>query len=140
MVDPAAPTATDPVPQIRDTGVPYTTVLNEMLAGKTRFDIVAAYPVLVPDDIPTALDIAKTEVMADRLPPLARDGVPLSVAEVAGLRASEAMSERLEDLIYRYKRNDLIREERVEMEDIMRFEHVMTLAKAKARGKLSAGR
>ena len=69
--------------------------MSEFVAGRTRPEILAAHPELRSADIDEALTIAKTEVTAGRLPELSPYGTPLSVAELAEIKAPEAMSERL---------------------------------------------
>jgi len=57
---------------------------------------------------------------------------------VAGFTVSDATKNRVEDLLRREKLADLSGDERTELDGYLALEHVMRLAKAKARG-LCAG-
>ena len=52
---------------------------------------------------------------------------------VASFQPSEEAKERVADLIYREKRDGLNEEETAELEHYMQLEHLMRLAKARAR-------
>ncbi|MEE3716475.1 hypothetical protein V2H45_06935 [Tumidithrix elongata RA019] len=51
---------------------------------------------------------------------------------VIDFRLSETAQERLEDLIYGAKNNELTKEDKQELDRFLTLEHIMTLAKAKA--------
>jgi hypothetical protein len=51
---------------------------------------------------------------------------------VINFQLSETSQERLEDLIYNFKSNELTKEDKRELEHYLTLEHIMTLAKAKA--------
>jgi len=52
---------------------------------------------------------------------------------VIDFHLSEAAQERLEDLIYNAKNNALTKEDKRELDHFLTIEHILTLAKAKAR-------
>jgi hypothetical protein len=56
---------------------------------------------------------------------------------VIDFRPSEAVRERVADLIAREKANSLSAEEKVELDDYVRLEHIMRLAKARAKQHLT---
>jgi hypothetical protein len=58
---------------------------------------------------------------------------------VAAFRPSEATRERVLDLVQREKTGVLSAEERSELEHYLQIEHMMRLAKARARHHLAAG-
>ena len=60
--------------------------------------------------------------------------IPQSVID---FQLSEASQERLEDLIYNSKNNELTKEDKRELDYYLTLEHIMTLAKAKAHKLLS---
>jgi hypothetical protein len=62
-----------------------------------------------------------------------------SVRNVADFQASPEAKARVEFLIRKEKNDGLTPEERVELDDFMHLEHLMRLAKARARGHLSHG-
>ncbi len=53
--------------------------------------------------------------------------------ETIEFRFSDAASDRLEDLVYRAKQGELTAEEGSELDKALAIEHIVTLAKAKAR-------
>jgi len=53
--------------------------------------------------------------------------------ETIEYRASDAANDRLEDLVYRAQQGELTAEERNELDRALAIEHIITLAKAKAR-------
>jgi hypothetical protein len=59
-----------------------------------------------------------------------------SPRDVIMFQPSEAAKERVADLIYREKTTGLSSEETVELEHYLQLEHVMRLAKARARSYL----
>jgi hypothetical protein len=58
---------------------------------------------------------------------------------VIDFRLSEIAQERLEDLIYSAKNNELTKEDKSELDHYLTLEHIMTLAKAKAHKLLNTG-
>ncbi|PSB01302.1 hypothetical protein [Merismopedia glauca] len=56
---------------------------------------------------------------------------------VIDFHLSETAKSRLEDLIYRHKSNELINDEKRELDHYLTLDHVMTLAKALARKYIS---
>ncbi|WP_434684211.1 hypothetical protein [Pseudanabaena minima] len=58
---------------------------------------------------------------------------------VIDFRLSEIAQERLEDLIYSSKNNELTTEDKRELDHYLTLEHIMTLAKAKAHKLINAG-
>jgi hypothetical protein len=58
---------------------------------------------------------------------------------VINFQFSETAQERLEDLIYNSKNNELTKEDKRELDHYLTLEHIMTLAKAKAHELLSVG-
>jgi hypothetical protein len=58
---------------------------------------------------------------------------------VVNFQLSEIAQERLEDLIYNSKNNELTKEDKRELAHYLTLEHIMTLAKAKAHKLLSVG-
>ena len=60
-------------------------------------------------------------------------------AEVAAFQASDATRRRVDDLIRREKTTGLSRDERSELDGALMLEHVMRLAKARARQHLDRG-
>ena len=56
-----------------------------------------------------------------------------SLDDVITYQPSEATKQRVADLIYREKTNGLSSEEKSELDHYMQLEHIMRLAKAKAR-------
>lgn len=62
-----------------------------------------------------------------------------SVRSVAGFQASAEAKSRVELLIRKEKTDGLTPAEKSELDDFMALEHIMRLAKAKARGHLSHG-
>ncbi len=62
-----------------------------------------------------------------------------SVRNVADFQASPEAKARVELLIRKEKNEGLTPEEQVELDDFMHLEHLMRLAKARARGHLSHG-
>jgi len=58
---------------------------------------------------------------------------------VVNFQLSEIAQERLEDLIYNSKNNELTKEDKRELDHYLTLEHIMTLAKAKAHELLSVG-
>ena len=62
-----------------------------------------------------------------------------SIRNVADFRASPEAKARVEWLIRKEKNDGLTPEEKSELDDFMTLEHIMRLAKAKARGHLSHG-
>jgi hypothetical protein len=58
---------------------------------------------------------------------------------VADFQASPEAKARVEDLIRKEKNDGLPPDEKSELDDFMTLEHIMRLAKAKARGHLSHG-
>ena len=58
-------------------------------------------------------------------------------ATVAAYQASNSTRQRVADLIAREKSNSLTDDEVAELEHYMQLEHVMRLAKARARARLS---
>jgi len=62
-----------------------------------------------------------------------------SPQEVLALRPSVAMSERINVLLEKKRHDGLAPEEMTEWEDIMRAEHLVRMAKAKAAMKLKPG-
>ena len=52
---------------------------------------------------------------------------------VIAFRPSEDAKERVEDLVYREKTTGLTPEEKAELDDYVQLEHLMRLAKARAR-------
>src|SRR6266446_7319274 len=59
-----------------------------------------------------------------------------SAEEVLALRPSPAFSERIELLLEKRRNEGLSPEEAIEWEDVMRAEHLMRIAKAKAASRL----
>jgi hypothetical protein len=57
--------------------------------------------------------------------------------DVAAFRASEAARQRVAELVEREKTGDLDAEERSELEHYLQLEHLMRLAKARARRHLA---
>ena len=57
--------------------------------------------------------------------------------EVIGFKPSEAARERVWDLIEREKTNDISPDEKAELDHYMEVEHLMRLAKARARQLLA---
>jgi hypothetical protein len=62
-----------------------------------------------------------------------------SVRSVADFQASPEAKARVGDLIRKEKNDGLTPDEKSELDDYMTLEHIMRLAKAKARGHLSHG-
>ena len=62
-----------------------------------------------------------------------------SVRSVADFQASAEAQARVEFLIRKEKNEGLSPEEKVELDDFMALEHLMRLAKARARGHLAHG-
>lgn len=60
---------------------------------------------------------------------IARGTTPQSVIN---FHLSDTAQNRLEDLIYNSKNNELTQEEKQELDSYLMLEHIMTLAKAKA--------
>ena len=58
--------------------------------------------------------------------------------EVLALRPSPAMAQRTEDLMAKSREQDLSADEKAEWDEIMRVEHLVRVAKAKAAIKLKA--
>ena len=61
-----------------------------------------------------------------------------SPSNVAAFRPSEAARARVAELVAREKAEGLSADEKAEMEDYLRLEHIMRLAKARAKQLLSA--
>jgi uncharacterized protein YnzC (UPF0291/DUF896 family) len=61
-----------------------------------------------------------------------------SAREVANFRPSRATKERVAELVRREKDTGLTAEERAELEQYLQLEHLMRLAKARARQHLAA--
>lgn len=59
--------------------------------------------------------------------------------DVAAFRPSEAARERVAELVHREKTATLTVEERSELDHYLQLEHLMRLAKARARRNLSVG-
>jgi hypothetical protein len=59
---------------------------------------------------------------------------------VAAFRPSEAATQRVEELTQRAKDGMLDAEERAELDDYLQLEHLMILAKAKARQRIDLGK
>jgi hypothetical protein len=57
-------------------------------------------------------------------------------AAVAAFEASQSTKDRVADLIYREKTVGLVAEEAAELKQYLDLEHIMRLAKARARGHL----
>lgn len=57
--------------------------------------------------------------------------------DVLAYRASPALQERVEDLIYKLKTSELSQEEVIEMEKYKIIEHIMTMAKKQALKQLN---
>lgn len=64
---------------------------------------------------------------------IAAGTIPQNVAE---FKASDEMRERVTDLIFREKTEGIFAEEKAELDFYMQIEHLMRLAKAKARSYL----
>ena len=60
-----------------------------------------------------------------------------SPQNVVAFRPSEATKERVADLLYREKTDGLTAEEKSELDNYMQLEHLMRLAKARARKYIS---
>ena len=58
-------------------------------------------------------------------------------AEITALQASQAVKDRVADLIYQQKTTGLTVDEAVELNQFMQIEHVMRMAKAQARKRLA---
>lgn len=58
-------------------------------------------------------------------------------SRVISFQPSDAVKVRVEDLIYREKNEDISSEEKTELDLYIQLEHIMRLAKAKARQYLS---
>lgn len=56
---------------------------------------------------------------------------------VADFRPSEAARARVRELLAREKANDLLADEKAELDDYLRLEHIMRLAKARAAARLA---
>jgi hypothetical protein len=57
--------------------------------------------------------------------------------DVASFEPSEAVRQRVWDLIGRSKTSTLSEEERAELEKYLQLEHIMRVAKARARGRIA---
>ncbi|AEI46968.1 hypothetical protein [Runella slithyformis] len=57
--------------------------------------------------------------------------------KVLAYRPSQALQERIEDLIYKKKTSFLSNEENIELERYLLIEHIMIMAKKRARKELS---
>jgi hypothetical protein len=57
----------------------------------------------------------------------------VSPEQIVAFRASETTRERVANLIYQEKTSGLSKEERSELDHYMQLEHIMRLAKARAR-------
>jgi hypothetical protein len=51
---------------------------------------------------------------------------------VVDFKLSEAAQERLEDLVYQHKMGEITPEEKEELNNFLRLEHIMRMAKARA--------
>jgi hypothetical protein len=61
----------------------------------------------------------------------------MTAEELVAFRPSAAASERFESLVQKEKTDGLLPEERQELDRIMEIERVLSLAKARARARLS---
>jgi hypothetical protein len=57
----------------------------------------------------------------------------ISPEDVAGFQASDEVKERVADLIHREKTTGLSQDEKSELDQYLQLEHIMRLAKARAR-------
>ena len=60
-----------------------------------------------------------------------------SVSNLASFKASPETQQRVESLIRKEKTDGLTPDEKLELDDFMQLEHLMTLVKARARKNLS---
>ena len=123
-------------PCIRDSGIPVGRILGAMAGGTTRRELLAKMPALESADIDEAFAFIKQQVKARELPEMEYRGQDLSIAERSDFRAPDPVSERLESLIRRQKTNRISGEEKLEVEDYLRLDHVLAMMKAVAKLQL----
>ncbi|AFZ23595.1 hypothetical protein Cylst_1304 [Cylindrospermum stagnale PCC 7417] len=75
------------------------------------------------------ISVTTTKVYDEIIDFIAAGTTPESVIK---FHLSETAQERLEDLIYAAKNNELTKDEKQELDFFLTLEHIMTLAKAKA--------
>ena len=63
----------------------------------------------------------------------------ISPEDVLGFQASDAVKERVEDLIYREKTTGLSSDDKSELDQYLQLEHIMRLAKTRARVQAVVG-
>jgi hypothetical protein len=80
--------------------------------------------------------INTTKVFDEIIEFIAAGTTPQSVVD---FKLSDAAQERLEDLVYQHKMGEMASEEKEELNNFLRLEHIMTLAKARAYKYIDAG-
>lgn len=125
-------------PCVRDTGIPVARILGWMAGGTTRRELLAAHPALDSADIDAALAFVKQQTRARELPDLEYRGVYLGPPELADFRCPDPVGERLETLIRREKTTGVTPEEKAEIDDYLRLDHLLMMTKALARLRLMA--
>ncbi len=76
--------------------------------------------------------------VAERIGDIADSIAMLNPSQLLNIKASEALSERVEDLVYKKKDGTLSQEESTELEKYLAIELLLSLAKARARILLAA--
>src|SRR4051812_32733479 len=90
-------------PCIRGLRVTVGAVLGLLASGRTRFEILQAYPYLESDDIDQVLGYVKQRLRDGELPDVEWQGEPLSPSAFVGFKAPPEVSSRLESLVSRSK-------------------------------------
>jgi len=132
------PAANDGRASIRDTGIPVGRILGWLSDGQSRRAILAAHPHLESEDIDAAFDFTRQQVRARQLPDFEFRGKQLSLMERSNFRAPDAVGEHLEMLIHREKTVRITAEEKAEIQDYLRLDHLLAMMKAVAKLHLMA--